>query len=432
MLPQMRSFLVGLVLIILLACLSEARGAQSKIIVLDVNGPIVPVTERYIERGLSHAEDTNAPACVITLNTPGGLYNTTQNIVQKIMNAKIPVIVYVSPAGGWAGSAGTFITISAHVAAMAPGSRIGAAHPVAGQGQELPETQNKKITEDAAAWARSIAEARKRNADKAALAVTESRSYTDKEALQNNLIDLRAASLHELLQKVDGQEVTIATGQRLSLNTAGAQLYHLEMTFSEKFLHTVSDPNVVYILMMLGMLGLIFELSNPGLIFPGVIGGISLLISLYSLGTLDASWSGVLLILLGFGLFVAEIFVPSFGILTIGGIISLFAGSLMLFSQQHPMPQISYGLIAGTVVSVTAIMAFIIHSVIKAHRRQVTIGKESFRGNTGLAVTDLKPHGTVLFEGERWKAVAEEGEIESGSKVLIDRVEGLTLYVRKK
>ncbi|MBO8127577.1 MAG: nodulation protein NfeD [Peptococcaceae bacterium] len=417
---------------VVLLPLPGTGAAEREVAVLNVEGPIVPVVERYIIRGISEAEETGAEACIITLNTPGGLYHTTQGIVQEILNAEVPVVVYVSPAGGWAGSAGTFITIAAHVAAMAPGSRIGAAHPVAGEGQELSPTQAEKITQDAAAWARSIAESRGRNGAKAALAVTESRSYTDKEALKINLIDLRSPNLETLLKDIDGREIILNSGKRIILDTEQANLRRSEMTASEKFLHTVSDPNVAYILLSLGMLGLVVELFHPGLIFPGVTGGISLLVALYSLGTLDASWSGVLLMLLGFALFVAELFVTSFGLLTLGGIIALTAGSLMLFSQGSPMPQVSFGVIAGVVVSISAFMVFALQAIIKAQRKRATTGLESFIGAKGEALTDLNPEGTVLFQGERWKAVAEDGVIEAGAEVTVNRVEGLRLYVRKR
>lgn len=407
-------------------------GAVNKeIIVLNVDGPIVPVIETYIDRGISMAEEMNALACIIKLNTPGGLLHTTQVIVQRIMGAEVPVIIYVSPAGGWAASAGMFITISSHVASMAPGTRIGAAHPVAGQGQELPEAQQRKITEDATAWARSIAETRDRNADVAALTVIESKSYTDKEAFESNLIDLRSPNLDSLLQNIDGRKIILDNREIITLDTAEASLNHIDMTTSESFLQTISNPNVSYILMMLGMLGLVLEFYNPGMIFPGVAGGISLLIALYSLGTLNASWSGVLLIIMAFALFAAEVFVTSYGLLSIGGIISLIAGSMMLFGADSPMPGVNIGLIAGTVVSVTAFMTFAVRAVIKSQRKKVVTGHESFEGAKGRAITDLNPVGTVIFQGERWEAVAEEDKIDAGARVVVIRLEGLKLYVRK-
>ncbi|MCF8022245.1 MAG: nodulation protein NfeD [Clostridiales bacterium] len=413
-------------------CPATAEAAEEDIVILNIDGPIVPVVERYVNRGLSQAEKMNARACVIALNTSGGLYSTTQGIVQEIMNSNVPVIVYVSPSGGWAGSAGTFITISAHVAAMAPGSRIGAAHPVGSGGQELSPVQNKKITEDAAAWARSIAQTRNRNVEKAALAVNESKSFTAREALDDNLIDLYVRDLKTLVTEVHGRQVTLGNGENLLLKTAGAGLLQVEMTFKEKFLFKVSNPNLMYLLLILGILGLVLEFSNPGLFFPGIIGGISLLLSLYSVGTLNASWSGVLLIMLAFGLFLAEIFLTSFGILTIGGIASLFFGSMFLFGQNALGMQVSFGLIAVVVLCVTAIMLFVVYAVIKAHRNRVATGWESFEGSKVTTLTKLDPKGKVLFFGERWNAVSEENVLEPGIEAIIIRVEGLTLYVKKK
>jgi membrane-bound serine protease (ClpP class) len=260
----------GVVLLAPVGVLAQ-RGTADQVVILQVDGPIVPVVAQYLDRGIVEAERRGA-VCVIELNTPGGLYDTTQVIVQRIMNAQVPVVVYVSPAGGWASSAGTFITLSAHVAAMAPGSRIGAAHPVAGGGEELSGAQEEKITQDAAAWVRSIAEMRGRNAEKAELAVIESRSYTDKEAFEYGLIDLRAQNLQELLTAIDGMTVALSSGEEVVLATAGAVSEREEMTRVERILHTLSNPNIAYILLSIGMLGLLMEFYNPGSIFPGDLG----------------------------------------------------------------------------------------------------------------------------------------------------------------
>lgn len=410
-----------------------AQSFSLRVDVLRVEGPIVPVVEDYLHRGIEGAEK-EAALCVVELSTPGGLYDTTQGIVRRIMGAKVPVVVYVSPAGGWAGSAGTFITLAAHVAVMAPGSRIGAAHPVAlGTSEtEMPETQARKVTEDAAAWARSIAEMRGRDPEKAELAVRESKSYTDREALEGNLIDLQATSLEDLLRQLDGRKVTLVDGREITLKTRGVSINRVEMSKVESILHTVSDPNIAYLLMTIGMLGIIMELYHPGAIFPGVIGGVSLLLALYALGTLNAYWGGILLIILAFALFVAEAFIVSHGLLTAGGITSLVLGSLMLFSQGSPFPEINLGLIIGVTVGITAFFVFVIGAVVRAQRRQATTGKEGLLGASGVALTALSPAGTVLVEGERWGAIAEDGEIAPGTPVVVAKIEGLKLWVKKK
>jgi len=275
---------------------------------LHVEGTILPVVADYIDRGIDHAEEENAAACIIELDTPGGLLDSTDEIVTTIMNAQVPVVVYVSPKGAWAASAGTFITLCGHIAAMTPGTTIGAAHPVAAGGEEIPEDYMKKITEFSAKWMKSIAEDRGRNVEEAQLAVTESKSFTDVEALECNLIDLRADNLESLLSQIDGWKVTLANGDEVILNTEGAEPVRNEMTALERFLQTLSDPNIAYVLFTLATIGLITEISSPGLIFPGVAGGICLFLAFYSLGVLNAYWGGIALILLAVGLFVAEYF----------------------------------------------------------------------------------------------------------------------------
>jgi membrane-bound serine protease (ClpP class) len=294
---------------------AQTAPADKPVVVASYEGPVVPVTADYCARVIKHAENIDAAACVIELSTPGGLYSTTQELVSAILNAHVPVIVYVSPAGGWAGSAGTFITISSHVAAMAPGSRIGAAHPVSiGQENQQEDVSSQKIAEDAAAWVRSLAQMRGRNAEAAELAVLESKSYSDTEALKLDLVDLSAKDLEDLLQKIDGQIVTLNSGKEVQLETQDAPLVRVPLNSIEKILLDISNPDLAYILMTIGMAGIMVEIYSPGLIFPGVVGAISLLLGLYSLGTLNAYWGGVLLIILAFALsfFSAIIAPPSY------------------------------------------------------------------------------------------------------------------------
>lgn len=410
----------------------QADSGTQPVVVAQYNGPVVPITAKYCERAIHEAEKLGAAACVIELSTPGGLYTTTQELVTAILNARVPVIVYVAPAGGWAGSAGTFITVSAHVAAMAPGSRIGAAHPV-GLGPSDDQQQNipsQKITEDAAAWARSIAQMRGKNANAVELAVRESKSYSDTEALELNMIDLQARDLKTLLQQVDGKTVTLSSGDRLQLKTKGAPVINIPMSSIEKALLTLSNPDLAYILMTIGMAGIMVEIYHPGLIFPGVAGAISLLLGLYSLGTLDAYWGGVLLIILAFGLFIAEAFAPSHGILGAGGLISFISGSLLLFSGGPPGLGVSISLIITIALVFAALLALLVTAVVRGQKRTITTGQEGLIGLIGTARSDLQPDGMVFVEGELWKATAEDGAIKAGEKVVVTGVDGLLLKVR--
>ena len=408
-----------------------ATADSSKIEVLSVDGTIVPVIASYIDRGISRAESEGAVACIIELNTPGGLLNSTEDIVQRILNARVPVIVYVSPRGSWAASAGTFITISAHIAAMAPGTSIGAAHPVS-VGEEMPEEVSKKVTEYSAAWIRSIAETRGRDAEQAELAVSQSKSFTASEALEANLIDLRADDLESLLSQINGRKVTLASGEEVIIDTTDYTLSVNGMNPVERFLHVISDPNIAYILLSLATIGLITEISNPGLIFPGVIGGISLFMAFYSLGVLNAYWAGVLLIFLAIGLFVAEVFTQAFGILTAGGITSLVIGSLILFSHSSPEMQVNRGLIAGVTILIAAFIIFIVGAAVRGQRRRVATGAEGLIGKVAVAKTSLDPKGTVLVDGELWKAAVDTGKVEPGEEVTVTKVEGLKLFVTQR
>jgi len=408
-----------------------AAASTTTVEVLTVEGIIVPVIADYIDRGISQAEKNGATVCIIELNTPGGLLDTTEEMVQRIMNADVPVVVYVSPKGAWAASAGTFITLSAHIAAMTPGTTIGAAHPVAGGGEEIPEDQMKKIVEFSAKWMRTIAEDRGRNMEEAELAVTESKSFTDVDALEYNLIDLRADNLESLISQINGWEVTLASGEEVIIDTTDYVLTRNEMNAIEKFLQTISDPNIAYILFTLATIGLITEISNPGLVFPGVAGGISLFLAFYSLGVLDAYWGGIALLLLAVGLFIAEYFTTSFGLLTTGGVISLVMGSLILFSES-PGIEVSRGLIVGVTAGITAFAVFVIGAIVRGQRRRKATGAEGMIGTIAIAKTPLDPTGTVLAQGELWTAVSEGGRVARGEEVIISRVAELKLWVTKK
>jgi membrane-bound serine protease (ClpP class) len=408
-----------------------AADSNSSVVVLDVDGTIVPVIAQYIERGIQVAEETGAAACVIRLNTPGGLLAATEDIVSSIMNANVAVITYVGPKGAWAASAGTFITLASHIAAMTPGTTIGAAHPVSGTGEEIPEEQMEKITQFSERWMRTIAEDRHRNIEEAALAVTESKSFTDVEALEAGLIDIRASSLEDLLESLDGRQVELASGEVVSLSTSGAAQVPAGMTSFERFLQVLSDPNVAYILFTLATIGLITEISSPGLIFPGVAGGICLILAFYALGVLNAYWGGVALMLLAIGLFVAEYFTTSFGALTAGGVAALVLGSIVLFSRS-PGIEVDKGLIVAVAAGATAFSVFVLGAIIRGQRRRKATGAEGMIGTTAVARTPLAPRGTVLAEGELWTAVAEGGPVAQGEEVTILAVDRMQLRVRRK
>jgi membrane-bound serine protease (ClpP class) len=406
-----------------------ANAASPVIHVLQVDGIIVPVVADYIDQGITEAENRGAAALVIRLNTPGGLLASTEDIVDRILNARVPVVVYVDR---WAGSAGTFITLASHIAAMAPGSRIGAATPVA-MGEEMPEEVKRKITEDVAARVRSIAEMRGRDPEQAELTVREGKSFTDSEALEANLIDLRADSLRVLILQLDGMEVTIH-GEKIILNTEGYLLHEIEMTLIQRFLLAISNPNIALILLSIGSLGLMAELFNPGTIFPGVVGAISLLLAFYSLAVLDAYWAGIVLILLAFALFATEVFVASGGLLTAGGLASLVFGSLILFGGRPGMVglEIDWWLIAIVAVAVTAFFVFIVQAVVRTQRQKDRTGVDALIGMVAEVKTALNPRGTVFLHGELWEAILDQGKAEPGEEVTVTEVRGLKLRVTKK
>jgi membrane-bound serine protease (ClpP class) len=422
-------FLVGIVLAV---TGNRADAAGGNIRVLTVKGNIVPIVADYIDRGISRAEEEGSVACIIRLDTPGGLLDVTQNIVTRILNAKVPVVVYVSPQGAWAASAGTFITLSAHITAMAPATSIGAAHPVGAQGETLPDTAQQKATEYTAAWIQSIAEKRGRDPSLVEAAVRESKSFTAMQAVDLKLVDFIADDLSSVVRQINGRQVTLTDGRVLIIDTQGAAVIPDDLTGLEKFLLVISHPNVAYILLTLASVGLIAEISNPGMIFPGVFGGLSLFLAFYSLGVLNAYWAGVLLIFLAFGLFITEIFVPAYGILTSGGIISLVFGSLILFSGSDFSMEFNEGLIAIVAIIMAIFVGLLIWATVQGQRRRITTGREGMIGQPAEVKTALKPKGMVLVEGELWSAELDSGAAQPGEEVIITRVDNLKLYVTKK
>jgi len=432
--PKFIRILLILGLITTAAITLEAEAASPTIDVLHAEGVINPVLVDYIERGINQAEEDNAVACIIQIDTPGGLDDSMRDIVKDIVDARVPVVVYVSPSGARAASAGVFITMAAHVAVMAPNTAIGAAHPVSigSEGEEtMSETMEEKVVNDAAAYIRSIAEAHGRNIEWAEKAVRESVSATEQEALELNVIDMVAADLDALVSQLDGRQVTMLGGRVITLQTQGAALNHIDMSIMEDFLYAITDPNIAYILLSLATLGIMAEIFNPGLIFPGVVGGICGLLAFYSLGMLPVNYAGILLVVLAFGLFIAEVFTASFGLFTAGGVTSLVIGSLILF-KGGPLFQVSPWLIATVSIIIAGFFAFVISRIIRTHRRQASTGREELIGKTAVVKVTLEPEGTVLFKGERWRAISEEGQAEPGETVIITKVDGLKLYVVKK
>ncbi len=409
------------------------RAASSTIAIITADGIINPVLADYIARGIEEAEDMHATACIIQMDTPGGLDTAMRDIVQEIVNARIPVVVYVSPSGARAASAGAFITIAAHVAAMAPSTAIGAASPVSisSEGEvEMSETMQEKVMNDAAALIRGLAETHGRNVEWAEQAVREAVSANESEALELNVIDVVAADIDDLISKLDGWEVTLLGGAVVTIETQGAVIQYIDMSWMEKFLFAITDPNIAYVLLSLATLGLFVEISNPGLIVPGVAGGICLILALYSLGNLPVNITGILLVVGAFGLFIAEVFTETFGLFTAGGITALVLGSLILF-KGGPLFQVDPWLVGTIAFIIASAAAFVITRVIAGHRRQPSTGREELLGKIAVVKAPLSPEGMVLYKGERWTAVSEEGRIESDEKVVIDRVDSLKLYVSR-
>lgn len=413
-----------------LLILAAPAPAQT-VVTAKLDGTINPSTADFIGRSIQYANQVDAECLIIVLNTPGGLLKSTRVIVSDILASEVPVVVYVAPGGSQAASAGVFITLAATVAAMAPGTNIGAATPVALEGQ-MDSTMSAKATNDAAAFIRTIAEKRNRNVKWAEEAVRKAFSITETEALEQNVVDLVAKSQEELLAKLNGMAVETPSGT-VTLETSGARVEALEMDFSEKILDILSDPNIAYILLMLGVYGLLFELYNPGAILPGVVGVISIILAFYSLHTLPINYAGFALILFSVILFLAEIKVTSYGMLTVGGIISLVLGSMMLVRSDSALEffEISWSVILSVAAVTVVFFLAIIGLGIRAQRRKPTTGVEGIVGETGEALTALDPEGKVRVHGEIWNARSASGNVKKGGRVKVVRMENFTLTVEK-
>jgi len=413
----------------------RAQTGSSRIDVLTIKGTINPVLTDYISRGIEQAEETWASAVIIQMDTPGGLDTAMRDIIKSIINARVPVVVYVSPAGARAASAGAYITLSAHVAVMAPNTNIGAATPVAlgSEGEaQMSEEMKRKVINDAIAYIRDLAARHGRNAEWAEKAVREGVSATSQEALALNVVDMVASDLDTLITQLDGRKVTLIDGREVILNTRGATVNFVKMRLIEDFLYTIADPNIAYLLLSLAMLGIMVEIFNPGLIFPGVVGAISLLLAFYSLGVLPVNWAGVLLIALSFGLFIGEVLTTTFGLFTAGGVVSLVIGSLILFKGASPLFRIDPWLIAGVTIVIAAAFAFVIQRTMRAHRKQAATGREELIGKRAIVKVALDPEGTVFYKGELWSAISDKDQIKPGEEVIITAVDGLILHVVRK
>jgi membrane-bound serine protease (ClpP class) len=430
-------WVLGSVVLVLGSGFVDTQSVQKAPVVYsaEVDSIIHPVSAEYMIQTLDRADADGAALVVFTLRTPGGLVDSTRQIVTRMLAAKTPVAIHIAPSGARAASAGFLLTIAADLAAMAPGTHIGAAHPVAGGGQPMDETTSKKAAEDIAAYARTLAAKRGRNAQLAEQAVMQSKAFTEQEALKATppLIDVIATDIRDLLKQIDGRTITRFDGRSVTLRTASATLVPVAMTLRQRVLSAIAHPNIAYILLTLGTLGLTIELWNPGAILPGVVGGLSLLLAFFALQVLPVNYAGLLLMLFGLLLLILEIKVTSFGLLTIGGVISLILGSMMLIDSPAPELQLSLSVVVPVVLGFTAIAAFLVRLGLRAQQTPPVSGSEGLLNESGEALTPIVAGspGSARVHGEIWRATANE-PISAGDRVKVIHIEGLTLTVRKE
>ena len=401
----------------------------------EVDSIIHPASAQYMIEAMDRADAGNARLLVFTLRTPGGLVDSTRDIITHMLAAKTPIAIWVGPSGTRAASAGFILTMAADVAAMAPGTNIGAAHPVNGSGQTMDDTMAKKAAEDVAAYVRSLAAGRHRNVELAEQAVNQSKAFSEQEALNASppLIDLIAADVPDLLEKLEGRTVTRFDGRTVVLHTSKVPVVSVEMSTRQRILSAVAHPNVAYLLLTLGTLGLTVELWSPGAVLPGVAGGLCLLLAFFALQILPVNFAGLLLLLFGLVLLALEVKVTSFGLLTAGGVISLIFGSMMLFDSTAPELQLSLGVVVPVVLGFTAVAVFLVRLGLTAQRRPAVTGMEGMLSEVGEAITAVEPGtpGRVRVHGEIWRALSGD-RLQPGDHVRITNVEGLTLTVRKE
>ena len=404
-------------------------GSGSHVDMIVINGGINPAVNDYIRESIQRARAGNARALIIQLDTPGGLLSSTRSIVKEMLSAPLPVIVYVAPSGAGAGSAGVFITMAANIAAMAPGTNIGAAHPVAGGGQEIKGVMGEKIENFTASFSETIAQRRGRNTDFAIQAVRRSISITDTEALEKRVIDIIAYDVSDLLKQANGREVEIG-GVKRTLDFDGVSILRIEMGLKQKVINILAHPNIAYLLMMAGILGLYMEFSNPGALFPGIAGGIALLLALASFQVLPVNYAGLLLIGLGMCLLVAEAFLPSFGLLGISGVVSLGLGSLLLFDVEGSDLSVDRGIVFAAVGTLSAFVLLVSFLVVKSQRRKATLGYAGLVGELGEVRERLDLTGKVFVHGEVWKAEGPE-RLDPGDRIEVVGHDGMILKVKR-
>ncbi len=414
---------------IIVCCLIASHAYPKDVYIIQVQGVINPPSAGFISESIEKSEKMEAEALVILLDTPGGLDTSMREIVKSIMGSSVPVIIYVYPSGARAASAGSIILLASHIAAMAPGTNVGAAHPVSIGKDKVDKEMMQKVVKDAEAYVRSIAKKKGRNVEWAAKAVKESASITANDALEKNVIDLIAENVDTLLTNVDGKVVETKKG-KLTLKTKGQHKVEIDMPFKYKFLSYISDPNVAYILMMMGLYGVLFEIYNPGAIFPGVVGGISLILALYAFQTIPISFAGLFLILLGIVFFILELKIVSHGVLGLAGIISIIIGSIMLIDIPSSIFSISYKTILAVGILSGIFIFGVLSYAIKAQLSKVKTGKEGLIGETGVALTDVFKDGKIVVHGEIWNARSDE-QINKGDRVVVVSIEGLMLLIKK-
>lgn len=422
----MKIFRIAFSLMVLLS--APGMGDQGRIRLVAIDGPITPVTAEYIARNLKESIRLRDRLFLIEMDTPGGLDNSMRRIVKDVLASPVPVAVHVSPSGARAASAGAVIAMAAHVCVMAPGTNIGAAHPVAlGSGED--KVMQEKSLNDMEAYVEGIAEKRGRNGDVAKKMVRSSISLPAGKALEAKIIDFIATDRSDLLRKLEGRSVRTDSSVQI-LRLAGAPVERHEMDSREKILDTIGNPTVAYVLMMLGFLGLFFELSNPGVILPGVIGGISLILAFFAFQALPVNYAGVLLIILALVLFIAEIKIVSHGMLTVGGMLAMVLGSLMLYDSPDQYFRVSWSVILATVILVTGFACIVIRKAVQAHKRKPSSGREGLLGERGTADSDIDPEGKVFVRGEYWDAWSEEA-IRKGEGIMVQELEGMRLKVTR-
>ncbi len=411
--------LVRFAVVSICLCALVPVASAGDVLHIRVEDTIQPASQNFIERALAEAEAADAELVVMELDTPGGLLDSTREITSAITSSIVPVVVFVTPAGARAASAGFFILLSADIAAMSPGTNTGAAHPVGGQGENLPDDVREKVTSDASAMIKSFAEQRGRNVDLAIEAVEESSSFTAEQALEDGLIDLVAHNVEDLLDQLKSGEVTRFDGTTEVMDLESPVIRRIEPTFADRLFSVLANPNVAYLLMALGALGLYVEITHPGGILPGVIGVVFLLLGLYSISVLPISWAGVALIFVALVLFLLEVKVASYGLLTIGGLICFVLGSLMLFDSPIPDMRVSLGVILPTAIVLAAVTSFLLSRVLVTHRMQPMTGVEGMVGKIGTVLADIDPIGKVLVNGEYWDARTSGVVIPAGDSVRV-------------